>query len=142
MAKVNDPTCLWHFRYGHLNFNGLKTLSQKNTVTGLPQIIPHSNVCEECVVGKQHREQFSKGKVWRARRPLELIHSDICGPINPVSSGKKKYFISFIDDYCRKTWVYFLQEKSKAFTAFKSFKALVENEVGRAIKTLRTNRGG
>ncbi|XXG80207.1 hypothetical protein AAC387_Pa09g1133 [Persea americana] len=95
MAKVNDPTRLWHFRYGHLNFNGLKTLSQKNMVTGLPQIIPHSNVCEECVVGKQHREQFPKGK-----------------------------------------------EKSDAFTAFKSFKALVENEVGRAIKTLRTDSGG
>lgn len=83
-----------------------------------------------------------KEKAWRARRPLELIHSDICGPINPVSNGKKKYFMSFIDDYCRKTWIYFLQEKSEAFTAFKSFKAKVENEVGTAIKTLRIDRGG
>ena len=71
-----------------------------------------------------------------------MIHSDICGPITPVSNGNKRYFISFIDDYSRKAWVYFLQEKSEAFSAFKSFKALVENEVGRVIKTLRTDRGG
>ncbi|KAK9941415.1 hypothetical protein M0R45_018018 [Rubus argutus] len=142
VTTVTDPTWLWHFRYGHLNFSGLKTLSQKNMVTGLPQIIPPIKICEECVVGKQHREQFPKGKAWRAQRPLELIHSDICGPINPTSNGEKRYFISFIDDYSRKAWVYFLQNKSEAFRAFKSFKALVEKEAGRSIKTLRTDRGG
>ena len=81
------------------NFNGLKTLSQKNMVTSLPQITLPYKVCEECIVSKQHREQFPKGKAWRAKRPLELIHSDIFGPIYPVSNGKKKYFISFINDY-------------------------------------------
>lgn len=70
------------------------------------------------------------------------MHSDICGPLNPVSNGNKKYFVSFIDDFSRKVWVYFLQEKSEAFSAFKSFKALVENESGRRIKILRTDRGG
>lgn len=71
-----------------------------------------------------------------------MVHSDICGPITPTSNGNKRYFISFIDDYSRKTWVYFLQAKSEAFATFKSFKALVENEAGRAIKVLRTDRGG
>ena len=72
----------------------------------------------------------------------ELIHSDICGQINPMSNGGKRYLSTFIDDYSRKTWVSFLQEKSEAFSAFKSFKARVENETERSIKTLRTDCGG
>ena len=72
-------------------------------------------VCEECVVGKQHRSQFPKCKSWRAKEVLGLIHSDICWPITPISNGGKKYFITFIDDYSRKTWVYILKEKSEAF---------------------------
>ena len=97
-------------------------------VTGLPEIVVPSQVCEECVVGKQHRSQFPKSKSWRAKEVSGLVHSDICGPITPISNGGKKYFITFIDDYSRKTWVYILQEKSEAFNVFKIFKARVENE--------------
>ena len=57
-ARLNDEAWLWHFRYGHLNFGGLKTLQQKNMVTGLPQFAAPSQVCEECIVSKQHRNQF------------------------------------------------------------------------------------
>ena len=49
MVEVKDPSWLWHFRYGYLSFGGLKTLQQKNMVTGLPQITIHSQVCKECV---------------------------------------------------------------------------------------------
>lgn len=55
---------------------------------------------------------------------------------------KNRYFITFIDDYSRKKWVYFLQEKTEAFSTFKSFKTLVEHDVGKPIKMLRTDRGG
>ncbi|CAL8991481.1 unnamed protein product [Prunus brigantina] len=126
---------LWHLRYGHLNFRGLKMLHDKEMVTGLPQITCPTEVCEVCVVGKQHRETFPKGKAWRARKPLELVHSDICGPITPASNAGKRYFITFIDDYSRKTWVYFLQEKLEALNAFKHFKAAAENEIEKTIKT-------
>lgn len=73
---------------------------------------------------------------------MELLHFDICGPINPSSYGGKRYLICFIDDFSRKTWGYFLPQKSKAFSAFKNLKARVENEAGKSIKTLRTDRGG
>ncbi|KAL0432365.1 UNVERIFIED_CONTAM: Retrovirus-related Pol polyprotein from transposon TNT 1-94 [Sesamum latifolium] len=141
-AKVKDEAWLWHFLYGHLNFGGLKTLQQKNMVTGLPQIKRHSEICEDCVVGKQHRDSFSKEKSWRAKQVLDLIHSDLCGPINPTSNGGKRYFVTFIDDYSRKTWVYFLQEKSETYLAFKSFKAKVEREADMPIKILCSDRGG
>ncbi|XP_071933594.1 uncharacterized protein [Coffea arabica] len=74
-TKSKDMAWLWHFRYGHLNFGGLKTLQQKNMVAGLPQITTPSEVCEECVVGKQHRDSFPKGKSWRAKDILELEKS-------------------------------------------------------------------
>jgi Integrase core domain len=83
-----------------------------------------------------------KGQSWREKQPLQLAHTDICGSLVPVSHGGNNYFITFIDDYSRKTWVYFLKEKSAAFEVFKSFKNLVENESGYKIKTLRSNRDG
>ena len=62
MAEVKELSWLWHLRYGHLNFGGLKTLKQKHMVTSRPQISITSQVCEECVVGKQHHSQFPQGK--------------------------------------------------------------------------------
>lgn len=73
---------------------------------------------------------------------LELVHSNIYGPINPPSIINKRYFISFVNDFSRKAWVDFLQEKSEAFLAFKNYKTLVEKEVWKAIQTFRTDRGG
>lgn len=61
---------LWHFHYGHLNFSGLKMLKQKNIVTSLLVFASPSKVCEECVVSKQHRSQFPKGKSWKTNDVL------------------------------------------------------------------------
>lgn len=141
-TKLKDAAWLWHFRYGHLNFGGLKVLQQKEMVVGLPHFDSPSEICGDCTVSKQHRDSFPKGKSWRAKNVLELVHSDLCGPINPTSNGGKRYFITFVDDFSRKSWVYFLQHKNEALSVFKNFKALVEKESGRSIKALRTDRGG
>ena len=58
------------------------------------------------------------------------------------SLGGSQYFLTFIDDFTRKTWVYFLKNKSEVFEKFQNFKALVENQSGLHIKVLRTDRGG
>ncbi|CAL9007315.1 unnamed protein product [Prunus brigantina] len=141
-STIEEDTWLWHFRFGHLNFNGLKALQQKNMVKGLPPLQVPSRVCEGCMVGKQHHEPFPKESNWRATRILELVHSDICGPINPISNSNKRYFITFTDDFSRKTWIYFLTEKFEALVVFKKFKASVEKETGVFIRALRTDRGG
>ena len=105
--------------------------------------INHPNqLCEACLLGKHSKRSFPKEATTRATKPLQLVHTDVCGPINPSSFGKNKYFLLFIDDYSRKTWVYFLKQKSEAFVAFKNFKSLVEKESGYEIKSLRSNRGG
>ncbi|GKE36066.1 retrovirus-related pol polyprotein from transposon TNT 1-94, partial [Tanacetum coccineum] len=129
-------------RYGHLNFGDLKLLSSKGMVKGLDQIDHPNQVCEGCLLGKHARSLFPKEATSRAKEPLQIIHTDLCGPITPPSNGKNLYFMLFIDDYSRKAWVYFLKEKSQAFEAFKKFKAMVEKEKGLNIKSMRSDRGG
>ncbi|MCI33542.1 retrovirus-related pol polyprotein from transposon tnt 1-94, partial [Trifolium medium] len=85
---------------------------------------------------------FPKESSSRAQKPLELIHTDVCGPIKPRSLGKSNYFLLFIDDFARKIWVYFLKEKSEVFENFKKFKAQVEKESGLVIKAIRSDRRG
>ena len=109
---------------------------------GLPCINHPDQLCEGCLLGKQFRKSFPKESESRAKKPLELIHADVCGPIKPSSLGNSNYFLLFIDDFSRKTWVYFLKQKSEVFEVFKKFKATVERENGRKIKAMRTDRGG
>ena len=111
-------------------------------VRGLPCINHPNQLCEGCLLRKQFRNSFPKKSYSRAKKPLEFIHTDVCGPITPSSLGKNNYFLLFIDDVSRKTWVYFLKQKSEVFEAFKRFKATMENERGRKIKAIRSDRGG
>ena len=99
---------LWHYRYAHLNFKGLNTLAKKEMVKGLPILEEIDGKCSNCVIGKQRRNATPKVASWRATKKMELIHSDICGPINPTSNAGSRYFITFTDDYSRKTWIYLL----------------------------------
>lgn len=73
---------------------------------------------------------------------LGLINSDICGPMSTRALIGDKYFITFIDDHSRKTWIYFLNTKDEVFDQFKEFKELVENVIGKKIKVLHLDNGG
>jgi transposase InsO family protein len=73
---------------------------------------------------------------------LELVHSDVCGPMLSTSLSGYVYYVSFIDDYSRKTCVYFLKSKDEVLRKFKEFKALVENLSERKIKILMSDNGG
>ncbi|MCI02443.1 retrovirus-related pol polyprotein from transposon tnt 1-94, partial [Trifolium medium] len=92
--------------YGHLSFKGLDALVKREMVKGLPKMKDNHELCSDCVTSKQHRDSIPKNTTWRATAKLELIHSDICGPINPTSNGGCRYFITFTDDFTRKTWTY------------------------------------
>ena len=111
-------------------------------VRGLPLIEKPDSLCEGCILGKQHRENFPSRKIIRAKAPLEIIHSDLCGPMQTPSLARSHYMLTFINDFTRKTWVYFLKNKSEVFENFCNLKALVENQSGLHIKVLRTDRGG
>ena len=140
-TTTQDMSQLWHRRYGHLSYKGMRTLQFKKMVHGLPQLDVPTTVCKDCMIGKQQRNSFPNKSIWRASQKLQLIHADLCGPITPISNSNKRYTICFIDDFSRKTWVYYLCEKSEAFSMFKYFKNLVEKETDHKIKCLRTDRG-
>lgn len=141
MKTQVDDSWLWHQRFGHFNFYGLNLLHQKNMMRDLPSITMQDGVCEGCMLGKQRRQPFPSGKAWRAKTMLELVHTDVCGPMRTPSNEQNRYFILFIDDYTRMTWVYFLREKSEVFKVFKKFKNFVEKQSGHVIKVLRSDRG-
>jgi hypothetical protein len=68
---------------------------------------------------------------------LELVHTDVWGPTQISSLGGSHYYVTFIDDATRKTWVYCIRQKSDVFDTFEKWKALVENETGKSLKCLR-----
>ena len=141
LKAQEDQSWLWHQRLGHFNFYGLKILYQKKMMKGLSPISLKDDICKSCLEGKQHRQPFPSGNSRRAKKILELVHTDVCGPMRTLTFKKNRYFILFIDDYSRMTWVYFMRERSEVFTIFKKFKNLVENQSGRQIKVLRSDRG-
>ena len=133
---------MWHCRFGHLNHMELRTLSYKKMVVGLTSLKSPKKICTTCLTRKQHREPVPRRSLWRASNQLQLVHSDICGPIKLALNGDKRYILSFIDDLTHKNWVYFLHEKSESFVTLKNDKAYVEKDIGAYITCLRTNKGG
>ncbi|KAI5334136.1 hypothetical protein L3X38_024269 [Prunus dulcis] len=85
--KASVTHCLqtWHKRLGHLNERSIKMLENQDMVHGLPHLEQTSVVCEGCMLGKQHRDSFPLESIWRATCPLELVHTDICGPMQTES---------------------------------------------------------
>ncbi|MCO5597368.1 hypothetical protein L7F22_051444 [Adiantum nelumboides] len=134
---------LWHARFGHVGYGSLMTLQRHNMVHDLSLLeMPPRHVCEGCVLGKMHRFAFSQDGSVRATRKLQLVHSDVCGPMRTPSVGNSLYFVTFIDDFSRFCWVYPLKAKSDVFAVFQHYVSMVENETGCKVQTLRTDRGG
>lgn len=129
----------WHKRMGHLNMADVKRLEL--CAEGISISNKENNtICIPCCEAKQTRLPFpSSGS--RANALLEIIHTDLCGPMETLSAGGGKYFITFIDDYSRKVYVYFLKNKLDIKSVFEKFKVEVENELGKKIKILRSDNG-
>lgn len=96
-------------------------------------------VCKPCLAGKAKRKPF--GKAVRATNPLELVHLDICGPMNVRARHGGNYFSTFIDDYSRYGYVYLISHKSEALDCLRRLVVEVENQRDRSIMVLRTNHG-
>eukprot|EP01018_Ginkgo_biloba_P016798 Gb_10865 [translate_table: standard] len=116
-------------------------LRKNEMVVELPFIQGSKEICEGCIYGKQHRDSFPALK-FKARENLELVHTNLCGLMRTLSMGKARYFMSFIDDYTRKIWVYFLKEKFKAFMKFIEFRVMAERQSGYKLRILSSNNGG
>jgi hypothetical protein len=98
-------------------------------------------MCNGCAQGKNIKNPFTK-RDNKVEGVLEIIHSGVCGPMPSSSISGYVYYVSFIDDYSCKTWVYILKSKDEVFSKFKEFKDLIENISERNIKILRSDNGG
>jgi hypothetical protein len=98
-------SALWHRRLAHLHYRALPALGKM--VTGLPEIhIKHDGICRGCALGKN------------VKGILDLIHTDVCGPMTVASLNGYLYYVLFIEDHSRKTWIYFLKTKDGVLARF------------------------
>jgi hypothetical protein len=142
VAHSDDLNTLWHERFGHLNYRSLHQLCNQQMVTGLSLVSCIDGVCSSCVLDKHHWDSFDKCASWHASSPLQLVHSDMCGPLSSPCFYGCKYLLTFIDEFSRRTWVYFLKIKSEVFDKFLAYKALVEKQSRHQIQMLITHNGG
>ena len=115
-ALVHDsvePNELWHIRLAHVHYRALPLASK--AVEGLLEIqAKHDGVCKGCVKGKNTQKTFASSES-KEKGILEIIHSDVCGPMSSSSLSGYVYYVSFIDDFSRKTWIYFMKNKDEVF---------------------------
>ncbi|KAJ3697958.1 hypothetical protein LUZ61_001663 [Rhynchospora tenuis] len=127
----------WHQRLGHpSNSVTLDVLNKYN----LPCNSSKLDVCHDCCVAKAHRLPFSLSTSV-SDSPLELIHSDVWGPTPVLSSNGYRYYVVFVDDFSKFSWIYFMKSKSEVPHIFSKFKFQVENLLQSSIKVLRTDGG-
>jgi hypothetical protein len=95
-------------------------------VEGMSNFSLGFDFCKHCVYGRKNQVRFPSGEM-REEGILQLVHNDVFGPLSVPSLGKYMYYVSFIDELSRNTWIYFLRKKSEVFDKFKDFKDLIEN---------------
>ena len=123
-----NQTNLWHKRLGYISEKGLYYLNKSNVFGH--DILSKLEFCENCVLGKQHRLSF-KLSSHRSKSVLDYVHSDLWGLAKVQTQGCSRYFMSIIDDYLRKFWIYLLKHKGDTFTKFKEWRQLVENQTSK-----------
>ncbi|GJS14223.1 zinc finger, CCHC-type containing protein [Tanacetum coccineum] len=139
-AKLDlDSALLWHCRLGHISKKRIEKLQHDGLLNSTD--LRAFEKCVPCMSGKMARKPYTH-QVERAKDLLGLIHTDVCGPFKITSRQGANYFVTFTDDFSRYGYVYLLKHKHEVFETFKVFQKEVENQLGKTIKSLRSDRGG
>ncbi|GJV68703.1 retrotransposon protein, putative, ty1-copia subclass [Tanacetum coccineum] len=139
-AKLDlDSALLWHCRLGHISKKRIEKLQHDGLLNSTD--LRAFEKCVPCMSGKMARKPYTH-QVERAKDLLGLIHTDVCGPFKITSRQGASYFVTFTDDFSRYGYVYLLKHKHEVFETFKVFQKEVENQLGKTIKSLRSDRGG
>lgn len=143
-STISDANT-WHRRLAHIGYKRIQAMA-KGMVEGLPQMeIPkHKTNCTPCIQGKATREPVNHHPTKKAnsKAPLDLIHTDLCGPIKPPTMGGANYFITLTDDYTRYTTTYLLKTKDEAEDRIQRYVAITSNQHNTIIKKIRSDNGG
>ena len=135
----SDLVRLWHMRLGHAGEKALSELVNRGLLKGVKSC--KMDFCEHCIIGKQTRVKFGTG-IHNTKNILDYVHSDVWGPTKTASFGGKHYFVTFVDDFSRRVWVFTMKNKNDVLEIFLNWKNTVEAQTGRKIKHLRTDNGG
>ncbi|PKU65522.1 Retrovirus-related Pol polyprotein from transposon TNT 1-94 [Dendrobium catenatum] len=137
LAATSTDANLWHQRLGHPNDRVLQKLS--NSIIHCRFNKFHIS-CSSCKESKSHKLVFDKS-VSRRNSILDLIHSDIWGPAPVVSHHGFRYYVLFVDDFSRFSWIFSIRCKTEVFNVFTAFKNQIEKYTSRSIKMIRTDGG-
>ncbi|GJZ90555.1 retrotransposon protein, putative, ty1-copia subclass [Tanacetum coccineum] len=139
-AKLDlDSALLWHCRLGHISKKRIEKLQHDGLLNSTD--LRAFEKCVPCMSGKMARKPYTH-QVEREKDLLGLIHTDVCGPFKIMSRQRASYFLTFTNDFSRYGYVYLLKHKHEVFETFKVFQKEVENQLGKIIKSLRSDRGG
>ena len=139
LNKDSSSFYLWHSRLGHVSAPRLKFLASKGCLGNL-----HAHDisdCSGCKLAKFTALPFNPS-ISFSTAPFQLIHSDVWGPAPVVTKGGSRYYVSFIDDYTRYCWVYFMKHRSEFFDIYMAFRALVRTQHDAVIRCFRADLGG
>jgi transposase InsO family protein len=141
-TRKNETTDLCHLRLSHIRYFKLPVMMKKSMFKGPPQLeVRTDTVYAGCQYGKAHQLSYEECK-FKAKKPLELVHSDVFRPVKQASISGIRYMVTFIDDFSRYVWVYFQKEKSETFSKFQEFTSAAEVEIGEKIRYLRIDNRG
>ncbi|GJV75628.1 putative ribonuclease H-like domain-containing protein [Tanacetum coccineum] len=137
-----DESKLWHRRLGHVNFKNINKLVKGHLVRGLPsKVFVNDHTCVACKKGKQHKASC-KAKLDRIiRKPLELLHMDLFGPVSIESINKKRYCLVVTDDFSRFSWVFFLATKDETSEILCNLIIGLEKQLNHNVKIIRCDNG-
>ncbi|QRW04713.1 Pol polyprotein/retrotransposon [Ceratobasidium sp. AG-Ba] len=141
-ANVATTGVDWHRRFGHIGMNALRNLASTGAIDKLTKSdLTAIENCEVCVLAKGARLPFPVSTSVSSSAPLELVHSDLCGPFD-ASVGGARYTASFVDDFTRVAWVFLPKTKDELAKVFIRLRAHVELFTGLKVKTLCSDGGG
>ncbi|KAE9025730.1 hypothetical protein PR001_g12355 [Phytophthora rubi] len=139
-AGADSQWELWHARMEHPNKDALaKTQRATNGIPCVGQAF--STLCGGCMKGKQTVEAFPKCSKTKTPRVLEVVHTDVMGPMKSTSKGGTKYILTFVDDFSRYVVAYFLKKKSEVASKLKEFMRFYEKQSGEGLMCLRSDNG-
>ena len=109
---AKEESCLWHLRFGPLNFRSLSQLQSKDMVIALPNVHVPDRMCKVCSASKQPRNSFCSYLPMRSLELLHVVHSDVCGLFEVASLDGNKDYVSFVDEHIRMMWLFLIKAKN------------------------------
>ncbi|CAO2841169.1 unnamed protein product [Amaranthus hypochondriacus] len=133
-GSVEQQLWTWHRRLGHPSLGYLEHL--------FPYLRGSKLVfnCESCILAKSHKQTYYPS-LSRSHEPFMIVHSDVWGPSPDEGASQFSYFVLFIDDCTRMSWVYFLKHKSEVFDVFVKFHTMIRTQFQKQIRILRSDNG-